>query len=64
FAPNSGYIARYAPFIWRKSPTNRDAYLTESIFQTRSSGFFDYQLYTEDLSQFSPALRYKVRGKV
>ena len=37
FAPNSGYITRYAPFIWRKSPTNCDANLTESIFQTRSS---------------------------
>ena len=36
FAPNSGYIARYAPFIWRKSPTNCDAHLSESIFQTRS----------------------------
>ena len=36
FAPNSGYIARYAPFIWCKSPTNCDAHLTESIFQTRS----------------------------
>ena len=38
FAPNSGYIARYAPFIWHKSPTNCDAHLAESIFQTRSSG--------------------------
>jgi type I restriction enzyme M protein len=37
FAPNSGYIARYAPFIWHKSPTNCDAHLAESIFQTRSS---------------------------
>ncbi len=37
FAPNSGYIARYAPFIWRKSPTNCEIDLTESIFQTRSS---------------------------
>ncbi len=36
FAPNSGYIARYAPFIWRKSPTNCEIHLTESIFQTRS----------------------------
>ncbi|NBI71465.1 hypothetical protein D3Z50_10395 [Clostridiaceae bacterium] len=36
FAPNSGYIARYAPFIWRKSPTNCDAHLSESNFQTRS----------------------------
>ncbi len=36
FVPNSGYIARYAPFIWHKSPTNCDAHLTKSIFQTRS----------------------------
>ncbi len=36
FEPNSGYIARYAPFIWLKSPTNCDAHLSESNFQTRS----------------------------
>ncbi len=36
FAPNSGYIAHYAPFIWHKSLTNCDAHLTESIFQTCS----------------------------
>ncbi len=36
FAPNSGYIARYAPFIWHKSPTNCGIHLSESIFQTRS----------------------------
>ncbi len=35
-APDSGYIARYASFIWHKSPANGDAHLTESIFQTRS----------------------------
>ncbi|RAZ95223.1 hypothetical protein DK853_31085, partial [Klebsiella oxytoca] len=40
FTPNSGYIARYAPFIWCKSPTNCDAHLTESIFQTRSRKYF------------------------
>ena len=39
FAPNSGYIARYAPFIWHKSPTNCDAHLAESIFQTRSRAY-------------------------
>ena len=37
FAPNSGYIARYAPFIRYKSPTNWDAHLSESNFKTRSS---------------------------
>ncbi|WP_334301872.1 DUF6783 domain-containing protein [Mediterraneibacter agrestimuris] len=36
FEPNSGYIAHYAPFIWLKSPTNCDAHLSESNFQTRS----------------------------
>ena len=35
--PNSGYIAHYAPFIWPKSPTNCDAHLPESNFQTHSS---------------------------
>ncbi|WP_081998983.1 DUF6783 domain-containing protein [Robinsoniella peoriensis] len=30
FAPNSGYVARYAPFIRDKSPTNCDAQLPES----------------------------------
>ena len=39
FEPNSGYIAHYAPFIWPKSPTNCDAHLPESNFQTRSSLF-------------------------
>ena len=24
FTPNSGYMARYAPFLWHKSPTNCD----------------------------------------
>ena len=36
FVPNSGYIARYAPFIWHKSPTKCDAHLTKSIFKTHS----------------------------
>ncbi|WP_334291703.1 DUF6783 domain-containing protein [Robinsoniella sp. KNHs210] len=37
FAPNSGYVARYAPFIRDKSPTNCDAQLPESNFKTSSS---------------------------
>ena len=37
FAPNSVNIARYASFIRHKSPTNCDAHLTESNFQTHSS---------------------------
>ncbi|WP_395026647.1 DUF6783 domain-containing protein [Robinsoniella sp.] len=36
FTPNSGYVARYAPFIRDKSPTNWNAQLSESNFQTRS----------------------------
>ena len=36
FGPNSGYIVHYAPFIWPKSPTKRNAQLPESNFQTRS----------------------------
>ncbi|NBI69624.1 hypothetical protein D3Z50_00805 [Clostridiaceae bacterium] len=43
FAPNSGYIARYAPFIWHKSPTNCDAHLSESNFQTRSRAGMIFQ---------------------
>ena len=37
FAPNSGYVARYAPFIRDKSPTKCDVQLSESNFKTRSS---------------------------
>ena len=37
FAPNSGYIARYASFIRDKSPTNCDIQLAEINFKTRSS---------------------------
>ncbi|WP_081998815.1 DUF6783 domain-containing protein [Robinsoniella peoriensis] len=36
FAPNSGYVARYAPFIRDKSPANCDAQLSDSNFLTRS----------------------------
>ncbi len=38
FGSNSGYIARYAPFILPKAPTNCDIHLAESNFQTRSRG--------------------------
>ena len=41
FAPHSVDVARYASFIWHKSPTNCVAHLTESIFQTRSRQNFD-----------------------
>ncbi len=37
FLPNSVDVARYAAFIWQKSPTNCDTHVAESIFQTRSN---------------------------
>ncbi|RHS92308.1 hypothetical protein DW904_22145 [Ruminococcus sp. AM42-11] len=37
FHPNSGAVARYGALIRAKSPTNCDAHLAESLFQTRSS---------------------------
>ena len=37
FCPHSVDVARYAALIRAKSPTNYDAHLAESIFQTRSS---------------------------
>ena len=36
FGPHSVNVAHYASLIRVKSPTNCDAHLTESIFQTRS----------------------------
>ncbi|MDU7030284.1 DUF6783 domain-containing protein [Robinsoniella peoriensis] len=36
FAPDSGYIARCAPFIRENSPTECDAQLPENNFKTRS----------------------------
>ncbi|RGI62963.1 hypothetical protein DXC27_04035 [Ruminococcus sp. OM08-7] len=36
FCPHSVGVARYAALIQAKSPTNCDAHLAESIFQTRS----------------------------
>ncbi|MFQ8881151.1 MAG: DUF6783 domain-containing protein [Ruminococcus sp.] len=36
FCPNSVAVARYGALIRTKSPTNCDAHLAESIFQTRS----------------------------
>ena len=37
FYPNSVAVARYGALIRAKSPTNCDAHLAESLFQTRSS---------------------------
>ena len=39
FVPNSVVVARYDALIRDKFPTNCDAHLAESIFQTRSSTF-------------------------
>ncbi|MFQ7350425.1 DUF6783 domain-containing protein [Blautia wexlerae] len=36
FCPNSVVVARYDALIRTKSPTNCDAHLAESLFQTRS----------------------------
>ncbi len=36
FCPNSAYVARYDALVRTKSPTNCDAHLAESLFQTRS----------------------------
>ena len=40
FYPYSVAVARYAALIRIKSPTNCDAHLAESLFQTRSSGWY------------------------
>ncbi|MFR2799205.1 DUF6783 domain-containing protein [Blautia wexlerae] len=37
FCPNSVVVAHYDALIRTKSPTNCDAHLAESIFQTSSS---------------------------
>ena len=37
FHPNSVAVARYGALIRAKSPTNCDAHLAESLFQTRSN---------------------------
>ena len=44
FCPNSVAVARYGAFIRTKSPTNCDAHLAESLFQTRSSLILCYNL--------------------
>ncbi|RHQ92679.1 hypothetical protein DWX83_04815 [Ruminococcus sp. AF21-42] len=42
FHPNSVAVARYGALIRAKSPTNCDAHLAESLFQTRSWAPFPY----------------------
>ncbi|WP_418903044.1 DUF6783 domain-containing protein [Thomasclavelia ramosa] len=44
FCPNSVAVARYGALIRAKSPTNCDAHLAESLFQTRSRIFFKHGL--------------------
>ena len=39
FCPNSVAVARYGALIRTKSPTNCDAHLAESLFQTRSKAY-------------------------
>ncbi|WP_394927566.1 DUF6783 domain-containing protein [uncultured Robinsoniella sp.] len=51
FAPNSGYVARYAPFIRDKSPTKCDAQLPESNFKARSSKFCFYIYYSVSVTR-------------
>ena len=42
FCPNSVAVARYGALIGTKSPTNCDAHLAESLFQTRFSSRGDF----------------------
>ncbi|WP_394912543.1 DUF6783 domain-containing protein [uncultured Robinsoniella sp.] len=58
FAPNSGYIARYAPFIRDKSPTNCDAQLTEMNFKTRSVPAYNPMGASRIVSAKKPAKTY------
>ncbi|MEO3232154.1 MULTISPECIES: DUF6783 domain-containing protein [unclassified Ruminococcus] len=41
FHPNSVAVARYGALIRAKSPTNCDAHLAESLFQTRSRKIYN-----------------------
>ncbi|MFR8221570.1 MAG: DUF6783 domain-containing protein [Blautia faecis] len=41
FHPNSVAVARYGALIRTKSPTNCDAHLAESLFQTRSRKIYN-----------------------
>ena len=43
FCPNSVAVARYGALIRTKSPTNCDAHLAESLFQTRSRQMIVYE---------------------
>ena len=45
FHPNSVAVARYGALIRAKYPTNCDAHLAESLFQTRSNGAYILLIY-------------------
>ena len=46
FCPNSVAVARYGALIRTKSPTNCDAHLAESLFQTRSRKIYNPKVFT------------------
>ena len=45
FYPNSVAVARYGALIRAKYPTNCDAHLAESLFQTHSNGAYIFLIY-------------------
>ncbi|WP_319017235.1 DUF6783 domain-containing protein [Blautia faecis] len=51
FCPNSVVVARYDALLQTKSPTNCDAHLAESLFQTRSRACL--KKYSRNLSRHS-----------
>ena len=53
FCPNSVVVARYDALIRTKSPTNCDAHLAESLFQTCSSQAVIYNGEKESCQQGS-----------
>jgi len=67
FVPNSGYIARYAPFIWRKSPTNCEIHLAASIFKhalaENEARTKQYYLCLKEQDQAFPEYRYMCKAK-
>ena len=60
FCPNSVAVARYDALIRTKSPTNCDAHLAESLFQTRSREPAGLQMNPEinSCAQIAEVLKY------
>ena len=60
FHPNSVAVARYGALIRAKSPTNCDAHLAESLFQTRSREPAGLQMDSEinSCAQIAEVLKY------